>query len=208
MYTRNYTRMKPWEKIKRWVEKGYLKPPKTFSIFKLYDVNKIPVSMSDKVRNYGFLYDKLFAKYPDIDTHIPLEGMDVESPINNKKSLANIFIEKQTKHMQKGFSEEKSFKMVEDEFAEELQKEKFERGLFEALAISNRSRSLMSYYEQEAEYETRQKLNQLQRMLPQYKRQQVSLEKVYDNLIRHEDKPIVKEEEVMKKYEPATCIVY
>jgi hypothetical protein len=197
--------MKPWEKIKRWVDKGYLKPPKHFSIFKIHDCDKLPSAIENHARDYEYLYRKLFNKYPEADSQFTYSGLDVENPIYSLKSFSSIFIDKQVKLMQKGFTEEKSFKIIEDEFAEQLQKEKFERSLFEGLAVSNRSRSLMNYYEQEAEFETRQKLNQLQRILPQYKRYQANLEKVYEGLVRHQDKPLDKEEQMMKNYEPATC---
>jgi hypothetical protein len=44
-------------------------------------------------------------------------------------------------------------------------------------------------------------------MLPQYKRYQGSLEKIYDGLIRHEDQPVDKDSDMANKYEPATCII-
>ncbi len=198
--------MKPWEKIKRWVEKGYLQPPQFYGIFKLYDCDRFPAPDQPLLNGYVGLYKKLYQKYPDADNQFAHSGVDVENPINETKTFSSSFINKQIKLMQKGFTEEKAFKMVEDEFAEDLQKEKFERSLFEGLAVSNRSRSLMNFYEQEAEFETRQKLNQLQRMVPQYKRYQADLEKVYQGLTKNEDKVLEKEDKVMNKYEPATCI--
>jgi hypothetical protein len=207
MYRRNFTRMNPWEKIKRWVDKGYLKTPPLFSIFKVHNNDRFPAVIDNHVRNYEHLYRKLFDKYPDADSQFSHSGLEVENPISSLKSFSSVFVDKQIKYMQKGFTEEKSFRMVEDEFAEPLQKEKFERSLFEGLAVSNRSRSLMNYYEQEAEFETRQKLNQLQRMLPQYKRYHSNLEKVYEGLVKHEDKPADKQEKILNNYEPATCML-
>ena len=203
MYRRNFTRMKPWEKMKMWVDKGYLKAPPLFSIFKIHEYPHMIGLKSKNISNDSHLYIKFFKRYPETDNLPLLTALEVENPVTSIKSASNVFIDKQKRYMNMGYSEEKAFQLVEQEMSEILQKEKYERSLFEGLVTSNRSRSLMSYYEQQAEFETRQKLKQLQRIIPQYKRYQSDLEKTYDSLIR--DKESEKDSEIMNNYEPATC---
>jgi hypothetical protein len=206
-----FTRQKNWDKIKMWVEKGFLKPPPLFDIFKMHDTTLIRWDHrfpKEKSKDDN-LFKKFFQKYPDADLQPFVSPLLAENPTSVHKTASEKFISRQKKYMKDGFSEDKAFQVVEQELAEDLQKEKFERSLFEGLAISNRSRSLMSYYEQEAEYEARQKLKQLQTTLPQYKRYQVDLEKIYNDLVANEDKGVTpNEDKMVNNYEPATCTSY
>jgi hypothetical protein len=206
MYRRNFTRMKPWEKMKIWIDKGYQKAPPLYSIFKIHEYPHMIGLRNLNIPSDLHLYRKFFNKYPDSDDMPSLTALEVENPVTSIKTASTVFVEKQKKYIDLGYTEEKAFQLVEQEMSEQLQKEKYERSLFEGLVTSNRSRSLMSYYEQQAEFETRQKLKQMQRIIPQYKRYQADLEKTYDNLIR--DKEIEKDEDIINNYEPATCNIY
>jgi hypothetical protein len=207
MYKRNFTRMKPWEKIKSWVEKGLLKPPPLYAEFKMFDINSnYNFKLGKTEKESDTLYLKFFKKYPNADLAPIVSFETAENPKASYRTASERFIARQRKYIKDGYNEDKAFQMVEAEMAEDLQKEKFERSLFEGLATSNRSRSLMSYYEQEAEFEARQKLKHLQTTLPQFKRHQVDLEKIYQGLTKEEDMLQGREDIMMEKYEPATCI--
>jgi hypothetical protein len=208
MYYRNYTRMRTWDKIRLWVEKGFLKPPPNYENYKMFYQSyrglDYRIGQIEKKVPKSTLFTKFFEKYPDADLQPFVSGLAVENPLPTYKTSSERFIARQKKYMNDGFNEDKAFQLVEQEMAEDLQKEKFERSLFEGLATSNRSRSLMSYYEQEAEFEARQKLKQIQNTIPQYKRHQVNLENIYENLLK-EDKQYQPEEKDADNYQPATC---
>jgi hypothetical protein len=215
MYFRNYTRMRTWDKVKLWVEKGFLKPPKFYETFKMFDTSNHTLDFKfgkhqGKDKSEVNLLEKFFRKYPDADVSPIVSGMLAENPNPSYRTASERFIARQKKYMRDGFNEDKAFQMVEQEMSEDLQKEKFERSLFEGLATSNRSRSLMSYYEQEAEFEARQKLKQIQNTIPQYKRHQVDLEKIYENLVKNEEsnKVLDTEAKAMDNYQPATCKLF
>ena len=92
-------------------------------------------------------------------------------------------------------------------FAKVLQKEKFEKSLIEGLATSNRARSLMTEYEQRAEYEARQKITQIQREEGRYKRYEEDLAENLENI--NNEKIVNLEFKTDKNdaynYDPATC---
>jgi hypothetical protein len=212
VYNSHWRRMTPWFKVKIWTEKKYMTPPKNFDLFRMFDTRNIPMGggmglpIDTKSEDLVLKYLK---KYPHTSHFINLNALTPDSFKISQNHPAFKFVAKQVSFMDQGFSEEKAFSLVEKELGDQLQQEKYERSLFEGLATSNRARSLMTVYEQEAEYESRQKVKQLQRNLPQFKRHQVDLEKKYAELL--DENKYTKEEdehselkEEGKSYEPVT----
>ncbi len=213
MYYRHWKKMNNWHRVKMWTEKKLLKPHKFFGIFKLFDTNGMGAyGGGDKIdKSLDLRIKKFLQKYPHAEDFTSLDPLDAENYHQSEKHPMTRFLLRQDKFMMEGFSEEKSFELAENEMSEELQKEKNERSLFEGLATSNRSRSLMSIYEQQAEYESRQKVGQMTRDLGQFKRFQADLEHRYEDILNEKDsenkKEITKESLVdknMRKYEPVT----
>ncbi len=172
-----------------WTEKKILKPHKYYGIFKMFDseLNGFPLTTGEMaIKGVDDRVKKFFKKYPHLKDYSEVDPFDAENYSQGavSKHPATRFFLRQDKYMREGFTEEKSFELAEKEMSEELQKEKYERSLFEGLATSNRSRSLMSIYEQQAEYESRQKVNQMQRDLPNFQRNQVDLERRYEEILR------------------------
>ena len=220
IYYRHWKKMNNWHRIKMWTEKKLLKPHKLFGIFRLYDTNgggdygrdesKVGKNMEARIK-------KFLTKYPHAENFTALDPTDPEHFYSTNRDPVSRFLIRQNKFMAEGFSEDKSFELAEKEMSEELQKEKYERSLFEGLATSNRSRSLMSIYEQQAEYESRQKVAQLTRDMGNFKRFQADLERKYDEILQEKGQNLdhtenVKEsteknekiEKYSKKYEPVT----
>jgi len=220
IYYRHWKKMNNWHRIKMWTEKKLLKPHKLFGIFRLYDTNgggdygrdesKVGKNMEARIK-------KFLTKYPHAENFTALDPTDPEHFYSTNRDPVSRFLIRQSKFMAEGFSEDKSFELAEKEMSEELQKEKYERSLFEGLATSNRSRSLMSIYEQQAEYESRQKVAQLTRDMGNFKRFQADLERRYDEILQEKGQNLdhtenVKEsteknekiEKYSKKYEPVT----
>lgn len=209
-YRRHYKRMLPYERMDMFIEKGLQVPHEFFPIFKMFRVNPLRFMGGGKVDNSseGKLYSKFFDKHPEVFDTVSFSSLEPETHSVNQQSLATKFVNKQKRYMSEGFSEIKAFELVENDFAEVLQQEKYERSLFEGVASSNRSKSLMSFYEQEAEFESKQKVARMERELPQYKRYQADLESRYENLLNQTDEIIDNDDRKQldyKTYEPATC---
>jgi hypothetical protein len=214
MYQRfnpHWRRMSDWYKVKLWTERKFLKPDPLFPIFKMNEqrsgYNGVRGEKESKGSTNTHLQNKIIRKYPDIFTNPILSGSTPENPIRNVTNhpLYN-FMFTQKKYMKNGYTEEKAFELTERDFAKVLQKEKFEKSLIEGLATSNRARSLMTEYEQRAEYEARQKIKQIQREEGRYKRYE---EDIAQNLEDVNNEKLInlefKKEQNINNYDPATC---
>lgn len=210
VYNSHYRRMNPWQRVKIWTERKFLKPHPYFSLFNTYDAGNLaqfpdPMNRHDPMVVY---LKKVMKKYPQLrDSKVP-SPMNPENPTKAVIHPYYKFVRRQIRLMDEGYSEEKAFELVEKDLSEELQQEKFERSVFEGLATSNRTRSLMSVYEQKAELEARQKIASLQREIPQFQRYQYSLETKYKEILNTKEEPIDKlnksDKEHLMNYSPVT----
>lgn len=211
--------MENWAKMTMWVDKKLLKAHHFLPIFRMYDTHNTKIMGGSQKfdKQHINLYHKFVSKYPESLSGSSLSALEPENASLFTRSTGMRFVHKQMLYMREGFSEDKSFELVEKELSDVLQTEKYERSVFEGLATSNRARSLMSHYEQEAEFESRQKVKRMQAELPQFKRYQADIEKVYGELLaKDKDKKIENfdgeqdglEDDidpVYKNYEPVTC---
>jgi hypothetical protein len=220
-YFRHFKRMNNWEREKLWTEKKILTPHKYFGVFKMYD-NTLNGAYGGG--NQNILKDieprvkKLIQKYPHVRNIEQLSSLNPENYIAGNPDPITKFLIRQEKFIQEGFTEEKAFELAEKDMGEEIQAEKYERSLFEGLATSNRTRSLMTIYEQKAEFESRQKIKQLERDSEQFKRYQADLEEKYAEILNEKEdidsisdkdkeeasKNIKPSAKKLPKYEPAT----
>eukprot|EP00340_Litonotus_pictus_P001085 CAMPEP_0170516848 /NCGR_PEP_ID=MMETSP0209-20121228/2972_1 /TAXON_ID=665100 ORGANISM="Litonotus pictus, Strain P1" /NCGR_SAMPLE_ID=MMETSP0209 /ASSEMBLY_ACC=CAM_ASM_000301 /LENGTH=667 /DNA_ID=CAMNT_0010801909 /DNA_START=57 /DNA_END=2056 /DNA_ORIENTATION=+ len=154
-----------------WVERGYLKPPKDYNLLKLFPMKQ----QLEDYPGYNFrkkldtrdpftrLKQRFLQKYPEhMDVY---EGKSFRNP-----HLMDTFVKKQFNLIKQGFNELKAFEMVEKEMASIVESEKTDRLLVEGISISNRSRSLMTVFEQREEFIQRQKKNRIERELPEFLR--------------------------------------
>jgi len=84
------------------------------------------------------------------------------------KNPAVHFIERQTKLIDKGYSENKAFEIVESELASKFETQRDENRILRGFALNNRARSYLNYSQQLAEAEGRAKVQQLDRDLAKY----------------------------------------
>lgn len=215
MYQRfnpHWRRTTDWYKVKLWTEKKFLKANPLFPIFKLNETKNgytgVRGLLESKKDSDTKLHNKIIRKYPDIMTVPIINGEVGENPIRSfaDHPMYN-FIHKHKKYMSEGFTDEKAFELTERDMSRVLRKEKFEKSVIEGLATSNRARSLMGHYEQLAEYEARQKIQQIQREEGRYKRYEEDLQQNLENignekLVGLEFNRGQKNEQT---YEPATC---
>jgi len=214
-YFRHFKRINNWDKVKLWTEKKIMTPHKAFGIFKMFDNNMIGAyggGNQNILKDYEPRIKKFLYKYPQARNIEFLSSLNPENYMASNQEPMVKFLLRQDKYMQEGFSEEKAFELAEKDMGEEIQTEKYERSLFEGLATSNRTRSLMTVYEQKAEFESRQKLRQLERSSDHFKRYQAGLEEKYSDILNEKEEvandtvesPTTTKNKKIPKYEPAT----
>ncbi len=81
---------------------------------------------------------------------------------------ALLFLQKQKKLMEKGYSANKAFEIIETEMADKLTEQRDENRILRGFAINNRARSYLNYSQQLSEAEGRAKVNQLDRDLSKH----------------------------------------
>ena len=127
---------------------------------------------------------KLLSKYPEM-SYVPGPKISLtpeELPVNSSIILS--FVNKQKELMKKGFTEQKAFEMVEEKYQDRMQRKKADFILTRDAAINNQARSLMNFYQQQAEYEGRLKVLRMER-----------------DLLKYEDAKRTFEENIMEKSE-------
>jgi hypothetical protein len=212
VYYRHYKRMFPYQKAKMWADRKLLTPHPFLPLFRQYEVPepRFGAKGVDNTKHLRSRISKFMNKYPEAMKTAGLSPLEAENYVRAQGMPLSKFLLRQEKYMIEGFTEEKAFEMAEKDFAETLQSEKYERRIFEGLATSNRTKTLMSFYEQQAEHESKQKVQQLERTLPQFKRHQVELEKRYAEILQEKDRDKDFEEsretrrEEGGKYSPVT----
>jgi len=113
------------------------------------------------------LIDKLFLKYPDLK----YESLDRASPTSgsaNTFSYAYSFVAEQKRLIDRGYSIDKAFEMVEKKFHDHINRKLDQTLLSRGLAIGNRARSFLTVYQQQMEFESRLKMQRTQRELHKY----------------------------------------
>ena len=123
----------------------------------------------DKIRTFK-MFEKFYKRYPDVRYAY---GKNTPGYIGAKiKNPAVIFIEKQKKLIDQGYSENKSFEIVEEEMSKIFDKQKEENRILRGFALNNRARSYMNYAQQLAEMEGRAKVTQLERDISKFIREE------------------------------------
>jgi len=206
-----------WFKYKLWIQKGIMKPnPITQLSFLFPPVQGSRLSEPYDKKKVNFdtqLLDFFYFKYPEAQfTNNFYSSEPDQFNSNFPKNIGLKFIEKQKKYMKDGFSKSKAFEIVEKDMGKTLQKEKSERSFLEGIATSNRARSLMTVYEQEMEFEARQKIKTLGRDIGEFQRNDKEESERMDELMgRRQDFKTVESLEKDKKYvlnkayEPVSC---
>ncbi|CAI2359690.1 unnamed protein product [Moneuplotes crassus] len=174
-YRRMYTRfVRHWDKVRMYYEHGLTLKPENYEAMKLshldYRTANIEITQKRKTSIYREALQKFYKRYPDVKYSIARDapGLVGKRPENP----ALLFIEKQMKLMDKGYSENKAFEILEKEMAEKLEVQRDENRILRGFAINNRARSYLNYSQQLSEAEGKAKVDQLDRDLPKYLYQQ------------------------------------
>jgi hypothetical protein len=124
------------------------------------------------LNQFSHLITKLLHKYPEL-RHIPVNTISGKPEMYPENSHILLdFVKRQRDMMKKGFSEEKSFEMVEKLYQDRMQRKKDDFRLTLGAAVNNQARSLMNFYQQQSEYEARLKVLRLERDLHKFKSEQ------------------------------------
>jgi len=172
-YFNNYSKMLYWFKTQLWIKKGIMKPSQISHFANLFPPTIQQYGhrpMEDNFNGDIELYSQFYVKYPEAIFANKYYQFQPDQYAKIATDPAKIFVHKQKKYMKDGFSQAKAFELAEKDMSSTLQKEKNERALLEGVATSNRARSLMSLYEQDMEYEARQKIERLGREVGEFKR--------------------------------------
>jgi hypothetical protein len=208
IYRRHFRKTVFWFRTQLWAEKKIMKTPPLYYFFNMYSPTKSrgsgPIDLKKNTDDWH-LFEKFVKKYPESMFAPAPMTLEPEMYSNIPSHPATRFVVRQKYFMNEGYTEAKAFELVEKEMSQSLQEEKYERGIIEGLATSNRARSLLSFYEQAAEFEARQKVGRLNRDLPDF----IRAEKKWDNEIADIlESKTTPEESTEKNYDPVSCTVY
>lgn len=110
--------------------------------------------------------EKFYKRYPDIKYTIASNAPGLVG--KRPRNPALDFLEKQQKLIDKGYSDNKAFEIVEEEMADRLTEQRDENRILRGFALNNRARSYLNYSQQLSEAEGKAKVQQLDRDLAKY----------------------------------------
>lgn len=175
IYTRKWTKMHWWYSLKYFREAELLPHTKMNEILYQCQPPSRPAfgnysRLNDfEPDSYPRLLSKVLEKYPEL-RFVP--GPKISSTAEMLPNSTHVlwdFVKKQKQLIKKGFTEEKAFEMVEQQYQSRMQRKKEDFLLTEGVAVNNKARSLMNFYQQQSEYESRLKVLRLERDLLKYK---------------------------------------
>ena len=128
------------------------------------------------------LIKKFYWKFPEVK-YMPITG-----PLKTLRGggmrlthPASVFVHKQKKLMKQGYSEYKSFEMVEKELADIIQKHKDETRILRGVALDQNVYTYLERFQMVAEMESLVKMQRLERDMPKFLRAQKSYIKDFDD---------------------------
>lgn len=166
-----YTRFqRHWDKVRLFYIKGIINKPDNYEYLRWSNIEaRIDQAQKSKVpmnQEYIELLNKFYKRYPDVKYTI---GKNTPGTVGKApQNPAMVFIEKQLKLIDEGYSENKAFEIVEKEMADVFDKQREENRILRGFALNNRARSYLNYSQQLAEVEGRAKVQQLERDLNKY----------------------------------------
>ena len=175
MYSRKWTRMDWWYSMKMFRKLDMIPHTKTFEILTRIQPSET-IFTNTKSKNakdsnkfiLPKLINKVLDKYPEL-RFVP--GPKISLTPDELPPSSHIildFVTKQQDLMKKGFTEQKAFELVEKTYQARMQRKRDDFLLTQGVAVNNRARSLMNFYQQQSEYEGRLKVLRLERDLLKY----------------------------------------
>jgi len=177
--------------------------PPLYQIMKINPPLTTPgVSMPKKaLQNHpdGPLVRKLLNRYPDLK-YINTSYSGYGGDATGQNSYIFSFISQQKRLIQKGYTEEKAFEIVEKKFQARFSEKIEAAQIATRLVMNNNARSLLSLTQQQAEKEAILKVRRMTRDIPLFKEAQEAQEKTLRDLVK-ETEPETKASEVAEEQE-------
>ena len=159
-------------------EKGFAKKPLAYELQKFFSPNAFVACSSgsrdlttyqDDVR----LFERFYKKYPEAKymPHGTVSEMKFGGAIQTTHPAA-VFIHKQRSLIKKGYTEEKAFQLVEQDFGKFISQQKDEMRILRGVAQINNGNSYMDRFTRVAELESTLKMKRMERDIPKYLRTQ------------------------------------
>ncbi|KAM3132765.1 hypothetical protein pb186bvf_015070 [Paramecium bursaria] len=161
MYLRRWTKMLFFDQFEYLKKLKFLNPedyPKILWLDRPPNINEgYPLKSIVEGEEESKLLRKLFLRYPD------LKYVNIQKQNPYHKHLALQFLEKYQKLRQQGYSEQKAFELTELRYQTSMQQKIDQTYIANNLGVNNQARSLMTYYQQKVEYESRLKAQRIER---------------------------------------------
>ncbi|KRX01188.1 hypothetical protein PPERSA_03692 [Pseudocohnilembus persalinus] len=209
MYTRKWTRMNYFDSVKMFKKYGlinnYDPVQRAFHLFPLQQYERDLLNNTQKRDSYEVeqkkqdqkLIKKLLQRYPDLK-YEPINQSREGQPMQTKNYVLR-FIEKQKQFMINGFKEDLAFKKTEQLFQDRIQRKIDSLQITEGLAASNRARSFMNYYQQQAEYESRVKVLRMKRDLSTYEQELAQFQNEMENFSKNKDQSLINQQQELEE---------
>lgn len=194
-YRRMYTRYaRHWDKMRMYYQKGVIEKPENYEQM-MWSQLEVRVRDAMKLKDmedetYHSLLTKFYKRYPDAKYTIPSNAPGHVGKLARNPAI--VFVEKQKKLMDDGYSANKAFEIVEEEMAKVFDKQREENRILRGFALNNRARSYLNYSQQLAEVEGRAKVQQLDRDLNKYVKQEQKWEDLVYGSLEENQKHLIE----------------
>jgi uncharacterized protein YoaH (UPF0181 family) len=165
-----------------WFERGFKAKPVAYELQKMFTPTAFlgypgrASELKEKHDNDMQLLSKFYKKYPEVKYVPQATRLNFSyGGIIEITHPAAIFVKKQRSLMNKGYSEQKAFEMVEKELGKALNQQKEELRVLRGLAITQYgSQSYLDRFSEVAELESSLKVKRMERDIPKFLRGQES----------------------------------
>lgn len=166
--------------MKVWFERGFRGKPPGYEIQKLFSPTAFMGypgrggEQVEKHQNDMILLSKFYKKYPEVKYFPQATRMNIgHGGIVEITHPAAVFVKKQRDLMNKGYTEQKAFEVVEEDLGKAINQQKEELRILRGVALNNYgSQSYSDRFQQVAELESSLKVKRLERDMPKFLRSQ------------------------------------
>jgi hypothetical protein len=161
-----------------WFERGMSQKPQGYEIMKMFSPHAFlgypgkGAPLQERQNSDMQLLAKFYRKYPEVK-YFP-QGTRLNTGFGGIVEVthpASVFVKKQRSLMNKGYTEQKSFEIVEEELGKQINQHKEELRVLRGLA-GQTGQSYLDRFQQVAELESSLKVKRLERDIPKYLRAQ------------------------------------
>lgn len=159
-----------------WFERGFKKKPEMYEITKHFSNESFTGYQEDDRTELNYANDmkllsKFYQKYPEVKYFPQASKIDIKfGGVISITHPAAVFIKKQRDLMKKGYSEVKSFEIVEQDMYKFINQQKEEMRILRGVALTNYGNSYLDRFQRVAELESTLKMKRMARDIPKYLR--------------------------------------